>query len=450
VQRPRLDNRVIARSQVRAGERIVALHDPFAKTIHVVGEREWTVLGCADGTRDLDGIAAAARRLGVDIQVATIAEFLATLARLGWIAEGPPAELLAGRASAIHATPPDRPVVAMPEARMRCDGSGGCCRSYASIVFLPADVHAAELAMPAHDDAVARWLPVHGSAPTVARAVGLADGACPFLDRAGLCTIHARLGHERKPLGCRWYPARVRDDGESVRVAPAIECVCVARPRPDGDSILPDGITSAGDLPLGVAVETVQDMVAVATGRELPRATACGLADALAEAATPGDAIGWLWTLANALDEARPVDARAHAPMPAAALAEAAGRWASAAAARHTAESVWRSANDPVCVRLRTLATAAALLSSPTAAAALLATPADDAALETYVVRAGTWGRLWLGGPPLADVLREHAIVFALARAMAAVVPAEADATLAHAPLAALLAVRRTCLTERP
>lgn len=446
MQRPRLAERVVARSQVRDGESIVALHDPIARTIHVVGEREWIVLSCADGTRDLDGIAAAARRHGVEASVATIAEFFAMLAELGWVVDGAPTELLSGLVSANHATAPERRIVQMPGARVRCDGSGGCCRTYASIVFLPADVHAAEHAVP--EGGRSRFLPVHGSAPTAARAVGLCEGACSFLDTRGLCTIHARFGLEHKPLGCRWYPARLRDDGVEVRASPAIECSCVARCDADGDPIVPDGVVTAADLPIGISVERVQDSVAIATGHAIERARACEIADAIAEAKAPVDAIGWLWTLADALERGEPLDAGVKGSMPADALGEAAARWARAATDRHAAERTWRSEGDAVCVRLQALARAAALLSSPTAAAAVLASAPDDPALEAYVVRAGTWGRLWLGGPPLADVLREHAVAFALARAIPAVVPDDADGTLREAPLAAVLALRRTTLAS--
>lgn len=450
MQRPRLSERVIARRQVREGEFVVALHDPGGRTIHVVGAREWIVLSCADGTRDLEGIAAAAARLGVDAKSATIAAFFATLAELGWLVDGAPTELLAGHASAVHATPPDRPVIAMPGVRVHCDGAGGCCRAYASIVFLPEDVHAAAFAVPSLDvgESTTTFLPLHGSAPTVARAVGLVDGACAYLAADGRCSIHARAGFARKPLGCRWYPARMRDDGTAVRVAPAIECSCVARPRADGDPLVPDGVHRAGDLPVGLSVEKVPERVAIADGRVIGRTEACAVADALAGATVPEDAIGWLWTQAEALERGDGQrEASASAPMPASALAEACGRWARAASERRAAESVWRSDSDPVCVRLHVLASAAALLSSPTAASALLASPPDDPALEAYVVRAGLWGRLGLGDTPLAATLREHAVAFAIARAMAAIMPEHADGTLRTTPLAAVLAVRRTCLT---
>ena len=447
MQRPRLAERVIARSQVQGARTHVALHDPQRRTIHVVGAREWTVLACADGTRDLAGIAAAAARLGVQVSVARIAEFFATLAGFGWLCEGAPAELLAGEVSTSHASPADRRVVEMPGSRVLCDGSGGCCRAYASVVFLPADVHAAELAAPEQgSDTGTRFLPVHGSAPTMARAVGLVDGACAFLDAANRCTIHARLGFDKKPLGCRWYPARVYDDGVELRVAPAIECLCVARPSADGDPLVPAGIDVAGDLPVGISVASVPAAVALAHDRVVDRAAALAIADAIADAVPRADAIGWLWALADALERGGAFDVQAYAPMPASALAEASARWARAANERCAAENVWRSSTDAVCVRLQTLATAATLTSSVTAAEAVLASAPDDPALEAHVVRAGAWGRSWLAGPPLAEVLRDHAIAFALARAVAAFVPDHADGTLRGAPLAAVLALRRTCL----
>jgi len=317
------------------------------------------------------------------------------------------------------------------------------------VMFLPQDVHAAEAAVAQADDDGLRFLPLHGSAPTAARAVGLRDGACAYLDADGRCRIHARAGHSAKPLGCRWYPTNVVDDGSQLRVAPVIECACAAMPVAHGDPLVPAGIDRAADLPVGIAVERVPERVAIAEGIEVERAEAFALLDRIAAVACPGDAIGWLWSLADRLERvAMQADVAAVAAMPASVLAQACAPWARAAADRLGAETVWRSPDDAVCVRLRTVAAAAALLSSPTAAVALLAATPDDPALEDLVVRAGAWGRTWLTGAPLVDVLRTHAIAMALARAIPAFVPAAADGTLRRTPLAAVLAVRRTALGQ--
>jgi len=318
---PRLSERILARRQEREGQTIVALHDPAGRSIRVVGVREWAVLSCADGTRDLAGIAAAVARHGIAIAPASIASFFGEIAELGWLVDGAPRELLAGRVESAHRTPPARAVVPMPGIRIACDGSGGCCRAYATVMFLPQDVHAAEAAVAQADDDGLRFLPLHGSAPTAARAVGLRDGACAYLDADGRCRIHARAGHSAKPLGCRWYPTNVVDDGSQLRVAPVIECACAAMPVAHGDPLVPAGIDRAADLPVGIAVERVPERVAIAEGIEVERAEAFALLDRIAAVACPGDAIGWLWSLADRLERvAMQADVAAVAAMPASVL----------------------------------------------------------------------------------------------------------------------------------
>jgi lysine-N-methylase len=40
------------------------------------------------------------------------------------------------------------------------------------------------------------------------------DGACVFLDKKGLCRIHAKFGEPAKPLACRVYPYAVHPAGQ--------------------------------------------------------------------------------------------------------------------------------------------------------------------------------------------------------------------------------------------
>jgi lysine-N-methylase len=54
-----------------------------------------------------------------------------------------------------------------------------------------------------------------------------ADGACVFLDKQGLCRIHAKFGEEAKPLPCRIYPYAFHPAGKGVTVSLRFSCPSV-------------------------------------------------------------------------------------------------------------------------------------------------------------------------------------------------------------------------------
>lgn len=57
------------------------------------------------------------------------------------------------------------------------------------------------------------------------------DGSCIFLQKDGLCRIHARFGEPAKPLPCRLYPFRFVTLGSQVRADIRYDCPEVANNR---------------------------------------------------------------------------------------------------------------------------------------------------------------------------------------------------------------------------
>lgn len=56
-----------------------------------------------------------------------------------------------------------------------------------------------------------------------------ADGACVFLNEAGLCRIHAKFGEAAKPLPCRLYPYVFHPTGKGLVVGLRYSCPSVIR-----------------------------------------------------------------------------------------------------------------------------------------------------------------------------------------------------------------------------
>ncbi len=55
------------------------------------------------------------------------------------------------------------------------------------------------------------------------------DGACVFLDEAGLCRVHAKYGEAAKPLACRIYPYAFHPAGSKVAVSVRFSCPSVVQ-----------------------------------------------------------------------------------------------------------------------------------------------------------------------------------------------------------------------------
>ncbi len=436
--RPRLADDVLARLDRRGDARTLVLFDRRHGRTLVLEGRSWALLGQADGTRDLQGLVAAARGLGVRIGAEPAAQLLAQLDALGLLVEGAP--------EAIHTGVPEpspwhddaRAIEVWPQARYHCDGRGGCCRVYPSVLVLPDDVHRAAATLPEDHELghAPQWAstPVCGSAPTVRRTLALVEGGCRFHRQGEGCSLHARGGAAAKPLGCRWFPAQLVDDGDALRATVAIECACVAHHDPRGEPLLPPEVVRGADLPRGSVVARVPAQVGLAAEVSLPRADAIAWLEAMPD--DDDDVAATVLRHAAALLPARDHDASAI-------VTAAATRLVPVLTAALARERCWRGADEPVCVRLTTMLGAARLLASPTAAALLLASAPSDPALERRALAAARFGRLWLLEGELHANALEFAISVWLARAVAALVPAHADATLRETPLAAVLASLR-------
>lgn len=449
----------------------MVLHDTRSGRLVQVGPREWGLLASADGTRDLDGIVLAATRAGSFARAPALRAFLEQLHGAGMIADGieeasPPSP---GRALwPLRPVPPDRPLDVLPGFTLSCDGSGSCCRIYASVLFAPVEAARARAVLPAVLDGGTRhrhvFMPEHGAGPCAASAVTLSDGRCAYLADGGLCSLHAAAGEAAKPLGCRLFPATFTDDGEAVRVSVAVECACVLASvdRVGGAPLTPPGARVRGDLDDGVFIAEVPDHVRltpsawarredfVAFSRRVLGAlggSATGTAAPAGQAIpdVPGGALARLWSLASAVEaegllagaERRALDG-ASLPAPRDILP-----WIEAlrarAARRAREDSAWRSESDLARRATRWIEAAAASLLEPGACQEALRAELDHARSEAFYLRAVIHGCHLAEEPdadaddgstapdapspsvsawPLASSLRDRAVRLLVARAM--------------------------------
>jgi lysine-N-methylase len=444
--RPRLAERVAARRHRAGAAEHVVLHDLETGGRVVIGEREWTLLGVADGTRDLAGLLEAARRRGARASTAHLEAFLGQLTAAGLVVEGTgesaePGSVHEGAdggatsratdaAPAPSASSPaassdaasGRLLLPLPGFRLRCDGSGSCCRLYPSVVFTPPEVARARALLPELEDAgmdpARLFTPERGVDRGEPRTwvVAQRDGRCSYLEGDGRCALHVAGGAAAKPLGCRTYPARFVDDGEVVRVAPLVECACVLASAVEGDQdhgdpLVPDDCRVRADLPAGVWVEALRSQIAVSARQSIGRSQWIDWSRAAA-ARLGGDAAGALWALASELDGGqRELDARA------------AGAWVEALARRAEARAredrSWRAPRDLALLSVDWLARGSALLADASRAGGPL--PEADARggrAEAFYVRALLHGHQLPGQLDVASALRDRAVRLLVARAM--------------------------------
>ncbi len=217
-----------------------------------IGEREWTILRQADGTRDLEGIRLAAEAAGAPARIEHVEAFFGQLAQLGLLdsERETPEEASFAR---------DLPVVSLPEYGFDCDGSGGCCSQFDTILFTALDVARARAALP---DAWPDMMPAAGS-ESMLSVPPRRDGHCFYLDTDGGCRIHAAAGADAKPEGCRTFPMRYVDVGDAIRVAPRPECACVFR---DGEGPLTSSRRGV-ELPRSLFVPQLPEAVALGPAR---------------------------------------------------------------------------------------------------------------------------------------------------------------------------------------
>jgi lysine-N-methylase len=317
-RRPILLPHVFPRRHLTGTTRLVVLLDTEKNRSHPIAERSWRVLSAMDGSRDVDGIVRRVRLDGGRVEPDEVAAFVAELAEAGLVGEAPeqPSSTVEPMLRAPLPTPlppedPTRVLEQLPGFGLHCDGKGSCCRFYPTVAFTPleaarARVHCPDVLDAGHVEPRA-FLPIAGRDSSLL-AVALTKGRCAYLEPSGACGVHRAAGASAKPLGCRTYPARFVDDGLSVRVSPWFECACVAssacRGAEPGVSLVPNEASTIAELPPGVHVEHLPELIAVAERHMATRAELSYWSRSLAAACpTELDGVAAYASLARALDK---------------------------------------------------------------------------------------------------------------------------------------------------
>ena len=436
--RPRLADHVLARRHITGGEAVIVLHDQRTGRLVQLGPREWGLLAAADGTRDLEGVILAARREGAHARVPALRAFLEQLHGADLLADGAPDDTPAEARTTAPANdaptepespPDDRPLDVLPDFSLHCDGSGSCCRIYASVIFGPVEAARARALFPEIQGGGDRhekvFLPDHGSAPTGGSAVTLVDGRCAYLGESGHCAIHARAGGPAKPIGCNLFPASFLDDGERVAVSASVECACILASvgRPGGAPLIAPDARFRGDLDPSVFVASLPARLAINRTTSANRSEVRAWSRQIATLAPPADVALTLWALAAAIDD-KGLDAD---PTPSFQAPPAINPgdilpWIEAlagrAARRVREDLVWRSEQD--------LARRATFWITRMAEALVFAngTPLPDcvtpavAASEAFYLRAALHGYKLFGDVPLTVALRDRTVRLLIARGL--------------------------------
>lgn len=451
--RPRLADHVLARLHVVNGEERVILHDLETAGLLGIGLREWGFLAAADGTRDVEGIVLSAQREGSHAREGAVRAFLEQLHAAGLLSNGIEEEVSAGSSlstgspvgaefKSIGGERALRPIVALPNFTLDCDGGGTCCCVYASVVFAPVEAARARALLPLLRSGGERhehvFMPERGTAPTGGSAVALSNGACIYRADTGRCLLHEAGGPLAKPSGCRTFPATYTDDGETIRVSVAVECACVLRSvgGTGGASLVPAGATVLGDLDPSIFITRLPEMVAIDAATSVPRpvflawsrqtsaalaasqVSSVDMARALFRLADRITAVG-LTERWNPMSNGTPLRAREVRP------------WimalASRAMARAHQDASWRSERDYARRATAWIATTATLLCDPDTLDAVLSAPVAAPSTEAFYVSALFHGHHLVGTLPLAAALRDRAVRLLVARALPLVFSADPD-----------------------
>ena len=456
--RPRLADHVLARRHITGGEAVIVLHDQRTGRLVQLGPREWGLLAAADGTRDLEGVILAARREGAHARVPALRDFLEQLHGADLLADGTPDDTAAGPTSDAppepESLPADRSLDVLADFSLHCDGSGSCCRIYASVIFGPVEAARARALFPDIQGGGDRhervFLPDHGSAPTGGSAVTLVDGRCAYLGETGHCAIHARAGSPAKPIGCTLFPASFLDDGERIAVSASVECACIlaSAGRPGGAPLITPEARFRGDLDPSVFVSSLPARLPITHAASADRAEVRAWSRRIEAFSPASNTAQTLWSLAAAIDKhglaADPTSSfQTPLPIDPTEVLPWIDALARRAARRVHEDAVWRSERDLARLATSWIAEAArGLLSSEPLS---LSDPSPAvAASEAFYLRAALHGYKLFGDLPLTIALRDRAIRLLVARALPEVF-ARAGATdpaCAH-PLALVEAMLR-------
>lgn len=426
-QRPRLAEHVSARQHVRGSTSFVVLLDARRDTVDRIDRRTWTVLSVADGTRDLEGIRLAARRIGAPATIVTIRELFDELGRRGMLCEGPPSyEPDRVRTGSVVAEG-DRAIERLGDFTLHCDGSGECCRQYQTILFTPEDAARARAWVPGRTagpiPAERLLVPVRGSAPAPLQTVTLEDGACAYLDADGGCSIHRAGGSFAKPHGCSAFPLRLCDDGTTVRQSVRLECACVLESigRDDGELLLDPTIERVADLPAITAIDVIPTHVTIREGETVPRERLRSWTDALLSLPEAADPAAQLWSWADVL-EAQGLRHEGPRAGVSRIRPEAPAVWVEAlhriASARLRCDAGWRGDGDRILQALRWIVATTSVVRHPGVWAEVMALEPPSLLHESFYLRATAFGQQWVDGRPLVTSLRDRAVRLWLARCM--------------------------------
>jgi lysine-N-methylase len=416
--RPRLAEHALPRRHLVEGVEMVVVHDARSGALIRMERRIWEIVAAADGTRDMEAILLAASRRGALRRASEVREVMAQLHEAGLLADGiayaPPAAEVPG----------ERPLDVLPGFALTCDGRGGCCGTYGTVLFTPLEAARARALRPevlgGGERQARAFTPERGGGDEEgALAVALVDGRCAYLAADGRCGLHVLGGAEAKPRGCRVYPATFVDDGEVVRVSVGVECACVLASvgREGGAPLVPEGARTRADLLPGTRVATLPESVAVTASTRVPRAAFVAWSRWFAERIDDAvDPIGFTWSSAAAIE--------AHGLALAEPIAEAAPDLApmvpallDRARARAVAADAWRAGADRSRQASHAILAAAQRIAQPAGLSAALHDGRSQKD-ERFYLRALVHGHA-LAGEILVDALRERALRMALARAMA-------------------------------
>ncbi|MGH1348396.1 MAG: YkgJ family cysteine cluster protein [Nannocystales bacterium] len=428
---------MLARRHVVDGQESVVLHDEARHEAVALPPATWAVLACADGTRDVAGIAAAAARVGAGATEAAVAKLLEALHARGALEDGaPPHE---PDVVTIRKRPEDvskQPVAPLPGYRFDCDGSGGCCSAYGSILLTPGDRDRARAALEGETRAgvpMSRWFtPDHGSAPTPLSVPLHVEGGCGFLGEDGLCEIHRRVGLAGKPRACAAFPLVACSDGKEVRVSVTPECACVLRSAgPGRGEPLTESWRAGSDLPPTTVVDVLPAMLDVSKGRMQSRDwVRTQVAEVLAALPTAADPARACWAWADTWSDTTPTEA---------VLAPYIDSLLPLARDLLRRRSTYVGDADWVLGSLRWLVGTLHLLQEVSLQEMILeASPVGDPTERLYV-RSSLWAYRDFIDMPLAGVMRAHAAKIWVGRAMAEVPLAPSETAVPLATLSMLM-----------
>ncbi len=449
LERPRLLSQVLPRRHLIDGDERVALHDSERGSLALIAASDWSVIALADGTRTQREIVAATTSTHAAASSVEVAKLFEELFDLGLVVDGP-SPVVATDAPVGAATEwMNRPLDVLSDYALSCDGRGGCCSQYSSIVLTEND-HERAMKAGLRSRESGRFtgealLPFSGTRSSK-RALPIVDGGCAELTDDGRCSLHERGGAEAKPVACSSFPRTFVDDGEVIRVSIACECACVFRSsglstRP-GEALVAAGALDGRAISEDLSVRVVPEMIAVVSGVFASRSDVITWSKRALAEPVPEEIVGRLVAEADALGAvARDAARAAGAPIvdaPGDPLTrELASFRERARAAAASAES-WRSVRDRTRIMRRHVADAAEQLSTDGRALAHVMTLDTWRSDEAFFYRASLHGHLFVDGSvPLVDALQRAAIAVLVARALGA------TGTFEPHPLAAVLAMVR-------